>query len=119
MSAASGGEIALDDDAAGDVVFEDAEVATLATSYTLGIHYDGYNGTGGSITVAGSGCTGGYWNTPWWFDNRASSSYNGCPYLGHYDHPHLSGATYYTGGVGTTDNLGWFSNRTESVQYFS
>ncbi len=119
MSVASGGAMSLDAEAAGDVVFTDPEAGMLASTFTLGIHYDGFNGTGSSITVVGSSCSGGYWNTPWWFDNRISSSYNGCYHLTHYDYPYMSGVAYHTYGAGQIDNLGWFSNRTESVRYTS
>jgi len=93
---------------------------TAFSTFTLGIHYDGANGTGSSITVVGSSCTGGYWNTPGWFDNRITSSYNGCYRLRHYDRPGKRGSSTNTTGVGDTDNLaGWMNNRTESVAYFS
>lgn len=88
-------------------------------SFTLGIHYDGYNGAGSSITVVGSSCSGGWWNTPAWFDNRTSSSYAGCYRLRHYDGPNLTGASHTTYGSGTIHNLTYFNNRTESVQYLS
>ena len=90
------------------------------STFTLGIHYDGYNGTGSSITVVGSSCSGGYWNTPSWFDNTISSSYNGCYKLRHYDRPGKSGGYKNTYGVGQTDNItGWMNHRTESVAYYS
>lgn len=89
-------------------------------SFTIGVHYDGYNGTGASVTVVGTSCIGGWWNTPSWFDNRESSSYNGCYRLRHYDKPNKVGAGTNTYGVGQVDNLpGWMNNRTESVAYFS
>lgn len=94
--------------------------AMAGSTFTLGIHYDGYNGSGSSITVVGSSCTGGYWNTPSWFDNRITSSYNGCGRLRHYDKPYKSGSSTNTYGAGTTDNLAsWMNNRTESVAYYS
>ena len=100
-----------------------ADIDTQAfamASFTLGIHYDGYNGSGSSITVVGTSCSGGYWNTPAWFDNRETSAYNGCYRLRHYDKPYKSGSGTNTYGAGTTDNLSsWMNNRTESVAYFS
>ena len=94
--------------------------AMAGSTFTLGIHYDGYNGSGSSITVVGSSCTGGYWNTPSWFDNRTTSSYNGCGRLRHYDKPGKRGSSTNTYGAGTTDNLAaWMNNRTESVAYYS
>lgn len=88
-------------------------------SFTIGIHYDYYNGGGSSISVGGSSCTGGWWNTPSWFDNRESSSYNGCYRLKHYDLPNKGGSYQSTTGVGQTDNLTIMNNRTESVSYHS
>ncbi len=93
-------------------------LAALST-FTLGRHYDGFNGTGSSIRVVGSSCTGGYWNTSSWWDNRISSSYNGCAHLKHWDRPYMLGASENTYGAGTTDNLGYLNNRTESVSYYS
>ena len=88
-------------------------------TFTLGIHYDGYNGTGSSITVVGGSCTGGWWNTGGTWANRISSSYNGCYRLRHYDNPNKTGAWVDTTGVGQTDNLPWImNNRTESVAYY-
>lgn len=94
-----------------------ASPIVTAASFTLGIHYDGVRGTGTSVTVVGSSCGGGYWNTPSWFDNRISSSYSGCHKLVHYDRANMSGSSYTTYGRYTTHDLSWFSNRTESVQY--
>jgi hypothetical protein len=89
------------------------------SSFVLGVHYDGANGTGSSISVMGSSCTGGWWNTGATWANRISSSYNGCGRLRHYDGPNKTGAWEDTTGVGTTDNLGVMNNRTESVAYLS
>ena len=89
----------------------------LMSTFTLGIHYDGYSGSGTSYTVVGSSCTGGYWNTPSSFDNKTSSSYGGCYKLRHYDNANRGGASLSTYGSGSTHNLYSFNNRTESVQY--
>ena len=109
--------------ASGGLVAEHSGLDSFAmagSTFTLGRHYDGYNGTGSSITVVGSSCTGGYWNTPSWFDNRITSSYNGCGRLRHYDKPGKRGSSTNTYGAGTTDNLAaWMNNRTESVAYYS
>ncbi len=120
MVSASKGSLQLLADTPGSVLFTDSDVSLLASTFTLGIHFDGYSGTGSSITVVGSSCTGGYWNTPSWFDNRISSSYNGCARLKHYDRANRSGYLTATTGAGTTDNLPyWANNRTESVSYHS
>ncbi len=92
---------------------------SLSGSFALGIHYDGFNGTGSSITVMGSSCTGGWWNTSSAWDNRISSSYNGCYRLTHHDLPNKAGASESTTGSGTTHNLSSLNNQTESVSYWS
>lgn len=120
MVSASNGSLVLPSDASGSVLFTDAGVSAMASTFTLGIHFDGYSGTGSSITVVGSSCTGGYWNTPAWFDNKISSSYNGCARLKHYNYANASGYLTATTGAGTTDNLPYSANnKTESVSYHS
>lgn len=88
-----------------------------ASTFVLGRHYDGFNGSGSSIGVVGSSCTGGYWNTGSSWANRISSSYNGCPKLAHYDYPNKGGSYEYTYGSGTIDNLSFMNNDAESVAY--
>ena len=113
---ATGGKLVLAPDAHGSVAFKAG--FDKRSTQTLGIHYNKKNGGGSSITVVGSGCTGGYWNTSSNWDNKISSSYNGCPRLRHYDKANLNGMFADTTGVGTTDNLPSFmNNKTESVQY--
>lgn len=90
-----------------------------SSTFTLGKHYEGLNGSGSSVTVVGSSCTGGWWNTSSSWDNRISSSYNGCGRLRHWDYPNTSGSSENTYGAGTTDNLTYMDNRTESVSYHS
>lgn len=95
-------------------------VQPLGGAFTLGTHFDGFNGSGSSISVVGNSCTGGWWNTSSAWDNRISSSYNGCYRLRHFDHPNKAGDRYDTTGVGQTDNLSAaMNNRTESVAYYS
>lgn len=118
MAVASGGALSLSPDTPGEAVFSDTAIAQAVSSFTLGIHFDGYNGTGSSITVVGTSCSGGWWNAPAWFDNLTSSSYLGCYRLVHYDYANLGGASVHTVGAGATRNLTTFNNRTGSVQYF-
>jgi hypothetical protein len=113
------GTVRLASGTKGTVLFEDAETAAAVSSFTLGTHFDGANGTGSSISVTGSSCTGGYWNTSASWDNRISSSYNGCGRLRHYDYANKGGSAENTYGAGATDNLGVLNNRTESVSYHS
>lgn len=102
-------------DAGGPV---NSALGSKPTSFTLGIHFDGSNGTGSSIAIKGSSCTGGYWNATGFWKNRISSSWNGCYRLRHYDYQNKSGSSYTTTGGGQVDNIAsWFSNKTESVSY--
>lgn len=117
LADASDGTVQLAPDVGIDVVFIDAGVAARVSSFVLGIHYDGYGGSGSSISVVGSSCTGGWWNTGSTWANRISSSYNGCNRLVHYDLANKGGISEGTYGVGTTDNLGLLNNRAESVSY--
>lgn len=121
MVDASSGARSVPKDLEGSDVFgggDDFAVA-MASTFTLGIHFDGYGGSGSSISIVGSSCTGGYWNATGWWRNRINSSFNGCYHLRHYDNPYKSGSSYNTYGGGQIDNLGWFVNRTESVAYYA
>jgi len=115
---ASGGFTTLEP-GAGDPLLRNSGSTALSGSFALGIHYDGFNGTGSSITVMGSSCTGGWWNTSTVWDNRISSSHNGCQRLTHHDLPNSAGASESTTGSGTTDNLSSLNNQAESVSYWS
>ena len=88
-------------------------------SFTIGRHFDGFNGTGSSVSIVGVSCTGGYWNTSAAWDNRISSSYNGCARLRHYDLPNKAGTFQDTYGLGSTDNLSLLNNKVESISYHS
>lgn len=117
MLDASNGALTLPTDVGGSVVFTDESVALAVSSFTLGIHYDGTSGTGSSISVVGSSCSGGHWNTGATWANRISSSWNGCGHLRHWDGPSKTGSYQTTSGVGTTDNLTTLNNKAESVSY--
>ena len=120
MSFASGGKVDLDLDTPGSAVFDDEIVGKLASSFTLGIHFDGYGGSGSSIGIVGTSCSGGYWNALGFWANRISSSFNGCYHLRHYDEASRVGSYFNTYGGGQIDNISsWFNNRTESVAYYS
>lgn len=120
MTQASSGAVSLALDTPTSAVFTDELIGTLASSFTLGIHFDGYGGGGSSISITGTSCSGGYWNATGWWRNRISSSFNGCYHLRHYDNPSKSGSSYNTYGGGQIDNMAsWFNNRTESVAYYS
>lgn len=109
----------FDADLTGEALLADeGGVASVASTFTLGVHFDGFNGTGSSISVVGSDCSGGYWNTGTTWANRISSSWNGCYRLRHYDSPYATGAWQDTYGAGSTHNLSTLNNRAESVAYF-
>lgn len=94
-----------------------AQPGVAALSFTLAIHYDNpnQNASAGSFSVTGTNCSGGYLNmTPSW-NNRVSSTTNGCPNVTHYDLINLGGAWYTTTGSG--GNLGSLSDRVSSVRY--
>lgn len=119
LADATAGTVALPSDLEGADLFADEIIGQLAASFTLGIHFDGYGGSGSSIAIVGSSCTGGYWNASSWWRNRINSSWNGCYHLRHYDNPSRSGASYNTYTAGQIDSLSWFANRTESVAYYA
>jgi hypothetical protein len=120
MTDLSAGTVQLHASTPATAVFDDEFVGTLAATFTLGIHYDGYNGYGSSIAITGSSCTGGFWNAYGWWSNRISSSFNGCYHLRHYDYYSKSGSSYNTYTAGQVDNIGsWFNNRTNSVAYYA
>jgi hypothetical protein len=95
----SGGEVVLDPDATGRVLFDGGVEGSSLASFTLGIHFDGYNGSGSSISIVGTGCSGGWWNTGGSWANRISSSKNGCHRLTHHDYPNKVGDFESTVGV--------------------
>ncbi len=119
MADVSAGTVDVPLDLEGTDAFNDEFVGTMAASFTLGIHYDGYGGSGSSISIVGTSCNGGYWNASSWWRNRINSSFNGCYHLRHYDNPSKSGSTFNTYTGGQIDSLSWFANRTESVAYYA
>lgn len=125
MFVASGGTRRLPVDAPVAVL----ESTTAATHYggfetlarwstVLATHYDYYNGGGSSITIYRSGCSG-YWNTWTSWDNRISSTDNGCYRTQHYDRPNLGGSSAAFRGHHLWNIYGYMSNRTESIKYAS
>lgn len=91
------------------------ETATAASTFTLAIHYDGPSFSGPSFTVTGSDCAGGYLNMSSTWNNRITSTRNGCPTVVHYDGYNLVGTSQTTTGSGGT--LTYMDNRTSSAQY--
>lgn len=95
------------------------ESGNVLASFTLGVHFDGQNGSGSSISIVGGSCTGGYWNAGASWANRISSSWNGCYRLRHHDGPNKTGTYADTVGSGTHNLPSFMNNKTESVSYWS
>ena len=97
-----------------DAALRAAGVTTLA-DWPIGVHYDGADLTGSSLTVVGADCTGGWLNLPAGWSNRISSTSHGCPRIRHFDGYWLvspSETTVWPGG-----NLGLLNNKPSSIQY--
>jgi len=118
MAVASGGLVSVEAAPSGEVLFTDSDSGSLLSTFTLGTHFDGLNGTGSSISVVGSSCTGGYWNTGATWANRISSSWNGCYRVRHHDGPNKTGTYADTVGSGTHNLPSYMDNKTESVSYW-
>ena len=91
------------------------EKASAQSASIIGIHYDGASFSGSSFSVSGSNCSGGYLNVSSTWNNRVSSTANGCPTIRHYDGYNLIGTNQSTTGFG--GNLTYMDNRTSSIQY--
>ncbi|HEX6299383.1 MAG TPA: hypothetical protein VF148_02830 [Acidimicrobiia bacterium] len=118
MVVASEGSISIEEAPSGEELFSNPEAGALL-SFTLGTHFDGLNGSGSSISIVGSSCTGGYWNTGATWANRISSSWNGCYRLRHHDGPNKTGTYADTVGSGTRNLPSSMNNKAESVSYWS
>lgn len=98
-----------------DKIGPPGQQVTTSSTFVIGIHYDGRYQTGASFSVVGSNCAGGYLNVSWSWNNRISSTTNGCPSILHFDGANLVGSyevTYSPGGT-----LTFMDNRTTSIQY--
>lgn len=88
-----------------------------ASSLTLGIHFDGDNRSGSSISVTGSDCGGGHTNLSSSWINRINSTWNGCAVVAFFDGYDKTGGSLTTGY--STVNLDGFRNVANSVLYGS
>lgn len=93
--------------------------AQLAASWAIGIHYDGFNGTGASLTVNGDDCSGGWLNVSASWVNKISSTRNGCNRVSHFSGTNLTGSVESTFGVNALTNLSGLNNATDSIQYLT
>lgn len=91
--------------------------ASALATFTIGIHYDGGNLTGASMSVVGSNCSGGWLNVSAIWNNRISSTEHGCPRIRHYNGTNLTGSSQTT--VAPGGNLTTLNNLTSSIQYLS
>lgn len=115
MAAAGAGRSAnLADGATSD---ELAAYNASAASSIIGVHYDGASFTGSSLTVNGSDCSGGWANMSSTWNNRISSTSNGCYRIRHWDGTNKTGASEDTIGAG--GNLSALNNQASSIQYLS
>jgi hypothetical protein len=93
--------------------------AAFGVQSVIGVHFDASNGSGASLTVNGSNCIGGGLNVSLSWNDRISSTLNGCPTIIHYENTNYAGSTFTTFGAGnTTPILGYMDNRTSSIKYF-
>ena len=96
------------------------ESSMLLSLGIIGTHYDGAGATGASLSIQGSDCNGGGLNVPSSWNDRISSTTNGCGAIIHYENINYTGATTTTWTVGATTNIsGYMDNRTTSIKYFS
>jgi hypothetical protein len=115
---AATGEVRLSDltcDRTRDVALRRAGAATAAADHPIGVHFDGAGYTGSSLTVVGADCTGGWLNLPAAWNNRISSTLNGCPRIRHFDGANLTPPEQTTLSPG--GNLLSLNNKASSIQY--
>lgn len=116
----SGGEVELNPNATGRVLFDGGGGGVEPGGLHARDPSRWYIGSGTSISIVGSDCSGGWWNTGGSWANRISSSKNGCYRLTHHDYPNTSVASEDTVGAGVTHDLRSLMNdKTESVSYWS
>lgn len=105
-----------------DLTFEQIEEsgaldAAVDSAGLLGVHWDGANRSGASITVSGGECSGGHHNLSSTWINRISSTWNGCPSVLFYDGYDKTGSYELT--TTSTVNLGSLNNASNSIGYAS
>lgn len=91
--------------------------STLLSGSILGTHFDGAGWTGASFSVQGTTCGGGGLNLPSTWNDRISSTANGCAEIIHYENANYTGAEadiFAPGG----DITGYMDNKTSSIKYF-
>jgi hypothetical protein len=91
--------------------------AILQAGSILGTHYDGANLTGASFSVGGTTCGGGGLNLPTSWNDRISSTANGCEQIVHWENANFGGASVDILAPGG-NITGYMDNKTSSIQYF-
>lgn len=89
----------------------------LMLTSIIGVHYDGFSASGSSFSVEGSDCAGGGLPVPMGWNDRISSTTNGCLNILHYENINYTGALETTYGAGN-HNLGINNNKTSSIKYY-
>ena len=92
-----------------------ANGGALMSSFTIGVHFDGFSFTGDSFTVIGDDCSGGWLNLSAAWINRISSTMHGCPRIRHFNGYNLTFTSQTT--VAPGGNLLLLANATNSIQY--
>lgn len=96
------------------------EAGVLTADSIIGVHYEYANGNGSTLTVNGTNCSGGGLNVPLSWNDRISSTLNGCPTIIHYEHTNYTGSSFSCFGVGSVNNVtGFMDNKTSSILYYS
>ena len=91
----------------------------LSVASIIGVHYDGSNATGASFSVSGTACNGGGFNVSVDWNDRVTSTTNGCPTIYHYANTNYAGNIGITYGAGVNTNLSsTLNNQTSSIKYF-
>lgn len=93
----------------------DAPHQQALSTFVIGVHFDASNLNGDSFSVSGSSCAGGHLNVAPSWNNRISSTKNGCSTIGHFDGYNKVGTSQTTTGAGGA--LTYMDNRTSSIQY--
>jgi hypothetical protein len=88
----------------------------FTTLMTVATHFKGPGGSGASLAISGTGCSGGWMNMPAGWVNNISSTSGPCN-VGHFDSNNLQGASEDT-PAGATTTLTALDNRTNSAIYY-
>lgn len=107
------------DDVAADARPANLDRSQIGLRAIIGVHYDGGSYDGDSFTVTGSTCTGGGLNVSSAWNDRISSTVNGCYRIEHFEHGGFAGATFNTYGSGGSMNGSTMNNKTTSIKYWS